>query len=159
MGDLLVRLYDLPDPAPAPSDLSEAGITIKRPLPSEKGLLCRWVASHFSEGWSDEVAMTFSTQPPTCFVALDKSGDLIGFACHDATYRGFFGPTGVLGSHRGQGIGTALLLRSLRSMSEAGYAYAIIGYSGADEFYARTVGAIPIEDSTPGPYHHPIRRD
>jgi predicted N-acetyltransferase YhbS len=65
----------------------------------------------------------------------------------------------MLGSHRGQGIGTALLLRSLRSMSEAGYAHAVIGNSGADDFYTRTVGTIPIEGSTPGPYHHPIRRD
>jgi len=159
MGDLLVRLYDLPDPAAALAAASNAGITIKRPLPSETSLLCRWVKTHFSEGWADEVAMAFSTQPPTCLVALDESSKLVGFACYDATYRGFFGPTGVLESHRGKGIGTALLLGTLRAMSAAGYAYAIIGYSGADEFYARIVGAVPINGSTPGPYHHLILRD
>jgi predicted N-acetyltransferase YhbS len=158
MGDLLVRLYDLPDAAPALAKVHEAGITIKRPLPSEKSHLCRLIRSHFSEGWSDEVAMTFSSQPPTCLVALDSAGSLVGFACYDAAYRGFFGPAGVLESHRGRGIGTALLRLALASMGEAGYAYAIIGYSGADEFYARTVGAVPIEGSTPGPYHHPLRR-
>lgn len=159
MGDLLVKLYALPEPDPVGENPDMGGITIRRPRPSEKSLLTRWVASHFSEGWSDEVALAFSSLPPTCYVAIDDSGALVGFACYDASYRGFFGPTGVLESHRGRGLGTALLLRTLRSMSEAGYAYAIIGYSGADEFYARTVGAIPIGDSTPGPYHHPIRRD
>ncbi len=131
MGDLLVKLYDLPDPDPDREDLRSAGITIKRPLPPERSLLSRWVKTHFSEGWADEVGMAFSTQPPTCLVALDESSKLVGFACYDATYRGFFGPTGVLESHRGKGIGTALLLGTLRAMGEAGRQISEPGPSGS----------------------------
>jgi len=53
---------------------------------------------------------------------------------------------------RGQGLGTALLLRALHSLAEAGYAYAIIGGSSDDNFYAKAAGALPIPDSSPGPY-------
>ncbi len=158
MGDLLVKLYDLPDEGAAKERLTAQGIHLIRPLSADKGPICRWVKEHFSEGWSDEVSLAFSGQPVTCFIALNEVSDPVGFACYDATFRGFFGPTGVLESHRGQGIGTALLLRALHAMSEAGYAYAVIGFSGADEFYARTVGAVPIEGSSPGAYRDRVRR-
>ena len=55
---------------------------------------------------------------------------LLGFACHDATAKGFFGPTAVAEAERGKGIGEALLFATLRGMREAGYAYAIIGGVG-----------------------------
>jgi hypothetical protein len=44
----------------------------------------------------------------------------------------------------------ALLLAVLHAQREKGYAYAIIGDIGPAEFYARTVGAVAIEGSTPG---------
>jgi GNAT superfamily N-acetyltransferase len=156
MGDLLVKLYDLP--VPAPSLAEETGIRICRPLPPDKSRLRRWVSEHFSESWADELEMTFAGLPVSCFVAMDEESTPVGFACYDATFRGFFGPTGVIGSHRGRGIGTALLFQTLHAMSEAGYAYAIIGYSGADAFYEKTVGAIPIPGSSPGAYRDLLRR-
>ncbi len=64
----------------------------------------------------------------------------------------FFGPTRVLDSERGKGIGKALLLRSLRAMRDEGYVYAIIGGVGPAEFYEKCVGATLIEGSTPGIY-------
>ena len=152
MGDLLVRLYDLPDRSPAIAKVAAAGIRLKRPLSAERSLVCHWVRTHFSERWSDEVEMAFSGQPVTCLAAMDESARIVGFACYDTTFRGFFGPTGVLEECRGRGIGTALLLSVLRCMADAGYAYAVIGGSGADEYYAKTVGATPIPGSTPGPY-------
>ena len=92
-----------------------------------------------------------SRQPPTCFLAT-QGGRLIGFSCHEAIARGFFGPTGVEEASRGKGIGHALLLASLLDLKVMGYAYAIIGDVGPSEFYERTVGAIQIPNSEPGIY-------
>ena len=100
--------------------------------------------------------VAFSRQPISCFIALDQE-KLTGFACYEATCRGFFGPGGVLEAHRGQGLGTLLLVECLRSMKEMGYAYAIIGGVGPKDFYVRAVGAIDIPDSTPGIYTAPIK--
>ena len=147
MGDLLVKLYDLPEPDPCPE-----GVVIRRPIAPEKHQLSHWIESRFGDRWAGEAERAFAGHPVTCHVALDELSHLLGFACYDCTFRGFFGPTGVEASQRGRGIGTALLHRSLRSMREAGYAYAIIGAASSDDYYHRTVGAIPIEESDPGAY-------
>ena len=152
MGDMLVKLYALPDATPALARVGAAGYDIKRPLPPERRAVVRWVESHFGERWAGETETAFSRAPATCHIAVDGTGDLCGFACHDVTFRGFFGPAGVPEKLRGQGLGTALLFRALHSLAEAGHAYAVIGGSSDDEFYARAVGAVPIADSTPGPY-------
>jgi predicted N-acetyltransferase YhbS len=88
-----------------------------------------------------------------------KEGAVVGFACYDVTAKGLFGPLGVTESFRGRGIGKALLLKCLLSMREEGYAYAIISWVGAAEFYRRTVGAQVIEDSFPGVYRRSIGID
>jgi hypothetical protein len=44
------------------------------------------------------------------------------------------------------------LFNCLEAMKQQGYGYAIIGGVGPAEFYAKTVGAIPIEGSEPGVY-------
>ena len=158
MGDLLVKLYELPAISASMDRVSQAGFTIKRPLSPERRTVVGWVEERFGERWASEVEMAFSQHPITCFVALDASRQLCGFACYDSSFRGFFGPTGVDESTRGNGLGTALLITTLHAMSDAGYAYAIIGYSGADSYYQKAVGAIPIPDSEPGPYRDWIRR-
>lgn len=93
--------------------------------------------------------------PPSCFIAV-RAAHVVGFACYEVTARGFFGPTGVLASERGQGVGTALLFRSLQALRELGYAYAIIGDAGPVQFYIRTLGGILIPDSSPGIYPPPL---
>jgi predicted N-acetyltransferase YhbS len=85
----------------------------------------------------------------SCFVAV-KNKKLIGFSCYDATALGYFGPTGVEGKHRGNGVGTALLLASLLDMKLKGYGYAIIGGVGPSEYYKKAVNAVDIPDSHPG---------
>lgn len=64
----------------------------------------------------------------------------------------FFGPTRVLDEYQGQGIGKALLIKSLEGLRELGYAYAVIGSVGPVEFYAKCCNAIIIPDSKPGIY-------
>lgn len=152
MSDLLVKLYALPDSTPALTRLHAAGFTIRRPLPPDSRLVTRWVEAHFGERWAGEVETAFARTPATLHTAINASGEICGFACHDVTFRGFFGPAGVPESLRGRGIGTALLFVALRALADAGFAYAIIGGSGDDDFYRKTVGAVPVPDSDPGPY-------
>lgn len=152
MGDLLVKLYALPDPAPALERIREAGFSLRRPLAADRRAVVAWVENNFGDRWAGEVETAFGRTPAAMHAAHDAEGRLVGFACHDVTFRGFFGPAGVAESARGHGVGSALLLVSLRALAQAGYAYAIIGGSGSDEFYRKVAGAVPVPDSDPGPY-------
>jgi hypothetical protein len=146
MPDLLVKLYGLDF---APAELP--GVTIRRPMPHEMGLVRRWIVRTFGGGWGDEFACSFKTFPVTSFIAL-RNDVIVGFATYDVASRGFFGPTGVLESERGKGIGKELLVRSMIGLREMGYAYAIIGAAGPTDFYEKSLGAIPIPGSVPGTY-------
>ena len=79
---------------------------------------------------------------------LVKLYNIPHFACYEATARIFFGPMAVVKSERRKGIGKALLLKSLESMQELGYAYAIIGWpaKSAVDFYKKCVDAIMIDE-------------
>lgn len=156
MPDMLVKLYTLPDLAPDIKRQREAGITIRRPIPPEKHIVIEWVRREFGNGWASEAEVTFSRQPVTSFIAMEN-GQMIGFACYDATCKAFFGPTGVSEATRGRGTGKALFLACLHGMAADGYAYAIIGAAGPVDFYAKAVGATVIEGSTPGIYGGMLR--
>lgn len=141
--DLLVNLYSRKMAALA-SRVESVDATIRVALPPELHIVQAWVRQHFGEYWVSELTVAMSHQPPGCLVAI-VGGELVGFACYDATARGFFGPTGVAESQRGKGIGAALLYHALAAMKAQGYAYAVIGGVGPVEFYASAVGAVPIE--------------
>lgn len=158
MSDLLVKLYGLPAVEPAVARAEESGVTIRRPLAPERYAVVNWVAQHYGDRWGSEAAMAFAGHPITCFIAVSDGGEIVGFACYNATFKGFFGPTGVLENWGGRGIGTSLLLRSLHAMKDDGFAYAIIGGAGPSEFYEQVIGAIPVPDSTPGPYEGMLPR-
>jgi GNAT superfamily N-acetyltransferase len=149
--DMLVKLYDLPDSRAAYAKLREADVTLRRALAPEKHKVIAWIRKNFSEAWASEAEVAFSRQPVSCFIAIDRR-KIVGFACHDATCRNFFGPTGVEPGTRNKGVGAALLFACLEDMRHAGYGYAIIGGVGPAEFYAKTVGAVAIEGSAPGIY-------
>jgi GNAT superfamily N-acetyltransferase len=155
VADLLVRLYDLPE-LDATARVRRAGIDIRRAIPPERDLVVSWVRQRFFAGWAAEAEMALSQLPVSCWVAV-KDGTLLGFACHDATAKGFFGPTAVDEAARGQGIGEALLIATLRGMHEAGYAYAVIGDPGPVEFYRKRLDAIEIPKSEPGIYRGMLR--
>lgn len=155
MADLLVRLYDLPA-FEAEAKVAATGIAVRRALPAERDLIIDWIGMHFHAPWAAEAAMALGQLPVTLWVAV-KAGELLGFACHDATAKGFFGPTGVAETARKQGIGEALLIATLRGMREAGYGYAIIGDPGPVEFYRRRLDALEIPNSRPGLYAGMLR--
>ncbi len=146
MSDLLVKLYALPAlPVPSP------GANVRRAFTAEKRLVSDWVGAQFGAGWASECEAAFARLPVACFIAL-REGELLGFACYDATARGFFGPTGVAESERKQGFGLALLRAALHDMASQGYAYAIIGRPESADFYRKHVSAVEIPGSDPGFY-------
>ncbi|MEO6399006.1 MAG: GNAT family N-acetyltransferase [Tepidiformaceae bacterium] len=112
---------------------------------------------HFP-AWEDEVATAFARVPPTLFISIE-SGEVTGFAAYNVTRPDFFGPTGVLKSERGRGIGRILLLQALQALAAEGYAYAIIGEVGPAAFYEKTVGATLIAGSELGVYRDKLRSE
>src|SRR5262252_1906785 len=149
--DMLVKLYDLPQSSAALARLREQGIEIRRALAPEKHKIVAWVRENFSEGWASETDVAFARQPVSCFIAVQASR-IVGFACHDATCRNFFGPTGVEPQARKGGVGTGLLFACLEAMKQQGFGYAIIGGVGPSAYYSKAVGAVPIDGSEPGIY-------
>lgn len=158
MPDMLVNLMPLPPTASALEALKAEGVVVRRARPWELTPVREFVAENFGRSWADEISGGLVRQPVTVFVAL-REGKLIGFAAYECTRKNFFGPTGVMESERGRGVGRALLLASLWGLRELGYAYAVIGGVGPAEFYERAVGARLIPDSSPGVYADPLRDD
>lgn len=156
MTDMLVKLYALPELGVALAKQSSEGISLRRALVPERAVVVDWVRQRWSDAWASECDVAFARQPVSCFVAVEKES-LIGFACHEATCKNFFGPFGVDSAHQRRGTGAALLLITLHDMAAQGYAYAIIGGAGPGTFFTRVANAIPIEDSTPGFYRDLLR--
>jgi len=151
MPDMLVQLLTLPDETQLLKQLEAEEIYIRRAMAPDKFRVVEWVREHSNLSAAGECDVCFARTPISCFVAT-RGGNILGYACYDATAPDFFGPTRVLDSEQGKGIGRALLIRALRAMREEGYAYAIIGGVGPQEFYTKAVGAALIPDSTPGVY-------
>ena len=128
------------------------GIKIIRPLSPSFHKVAAFLRENFSEGWESETAAAYYNKPVSVFVAADNEKKIVGFACYDATARGFFGPMGVREDQRGSGVGAALCRRCMADMWEQGYGYAIIGGAGPTEFYQKTVRAIVIPDDKPSVY-------
>jgi predicted N-acetyltransferase YhbS len=158
MPDMLVNLLHLPPADEALAEMRGAGLVVRRARPWELTQVREFVLDNFSQAWADEVATGLVRQPVTVFIAL-RDGRLVGFAAYECTRKDFFGPTGVVESERGRGLGRALLLVALRGLRELGYAYAVIGGVGPAAFYERAVGARLIPDSSPGIYADPLRSD
>jgi len=151
MPDMLVKLYDLKENESVEQYEARTGVTVRRAIAPEKHVVTEWVGRHFRTAWVSEVEVAFARSPITCIIAVEN-GKLLGFACYDATTKGFFGPTGVDEEVRGKGIGKMLFLHTLQLMRSDGYGYAIIGGAGPTEFYSKTSGATIIEGSQPGIY-------
>ena len=152
MPDLLVNLLKLP----SLDQLKDESINIRRAQPFETTPVRKFIEKDFSVAWADEISVGFANKPVTVVIAT-RHGRVIGFAGYECTRKAFFGPTGVVESERGSGIGTALLIASLWGLRELGYVYGIIGSAGPVEFYERAVGAIVIPDSEPGIYTDLLR--
>lgn len=147
MADMLVNLYNFNNFALS-DDLSEDRITIRRTLAPDIHLVKKFIRTHFSLAWESEASVGLTKTNSTCFIAI-KDAEIIGFACYDATAKGYFGPTGVHEFFRNFGIGSKLLLKTLAAMYDSGYGYAIIGGVGGSlpDYYKKVCNAILIENS------------
>ena len=158
--DMLVPLYNLDGVSVRTDHVGEQGINIRHAMAYERDLILDWIRQSFgADGstWAGECEVALSRVPASCHIAT-RDGELLGFACFDATARGMFGPTGTDEKARGLGVGAALLVTSLAAMREAGYAYAVIGGVGehVSGFYQKVVAAVEIADSEPGIYRDRI---
>jgi|SRR5882724_5797204 len=151
MSDMLVNLLKLPPLEPLIANLSEQGVNLRRAQPFEITPVREFIEESFSIAWADEIWIGFANKPVSVFIAT-REGRVIGFAGYECTRKTFFGPTGVVESERGRGIGKALLVAALWGLRELGYVYGIIGGVGPMEFYREAVGAFVIPDSEPGIY-------
>jgi hypothetical protein len=103
--DLLVNLYALPE---AVAEAIE-DVVVRRAFAADKHLVAEFVERNFARGWASECEVSFVRLPVACFVAT--AGEKIcGFACYDATARGFLGPIGIAQQWRQRRIGSALCL-------------------------------------------------
>ena len=160
MADMLVKLYNIPHSHDIEENLFKSGIRIKKALAPDRSRIIAFSRTCAKDDYSDEVRAAFSNNPVTCYIAT-RERELIGFACYEATARNFFGPMAVLESERKKGVGRALLFKSLESMRELGYAYAIIGWptKSAVSFYKKCVDAIMIDENSSGVYKRMIEID
>lgn len=143
-GDMIVNLTKLPKGPELAED-----IKLKRAFIGDKGRIIDFVKSNFQPTWAYEVEHAIMQSPSKCFIAT-RNGELLGFACYDSSAKGFFGPTGVLDSERGNKIGAALLIRTFEAMREYGYGYGIIGWvNEAEMFYRKIVNAEYIPNGEP----------
>lgn len=160
MADMLVKLYNIPKFHDIEEKLLEDGIRIKKALAPDRSKIIEFSKTCVKDDYSDEVKAAFSNNPISCYIAT-REKKIIGFACYEATAKNFFGPMAVLESERKKGIGKVLLLKSLESMQEFGYAYAIIGWpaKSAVDFYKKCVDAIMIDEISSGVYKRMIEID
>lgn len=160
MADMLVKLFNIPDSYGIEEKLLGEGIRIKKALAPDRRKIIDFSKICANEDYSDEVKAAFSNNPITCYIAT-REKKIIGFACYEATAKNFFGPMAVSEAERKKGIGKALLLKSLESMQELGYAYAIIGWpsKSAIDFYKKCVDAIMIDEKSSGVYKRMIGID
>jgi predicted N-acetyltransferase YhbS len=157
MPDMLVNLLRVPDPAGMIEELRKGGVIVRRAQAFEISAVREFIEKHFTRGWADEVSVGFANKPVSVYIAT-REGEIVGFGAYECTRRAFFGPTGVMETERGRGIGKVLLLACLRGMYEMGYVYGIIGGVGPAEFYERAVGAVVIEGSEPGIYKDMLKK-
>ncbi len=155
-SDMLVKLYELPDPGPIVKQVEAGGVRVFVPLMSQRVKVMEWVREKFGDSWAEECGACFFRQPVSCYIAVDD-GKVIGFSCYVSPVKYFFGPLGVDESYRGRGIGKALTLLCLNEMKHQGFGYAIIGYVGPAKFYEECCGATVIEDSFPGVFANQLK--
>jgi len=168
---MLVKLYDLPKLEPVLAEQRSNGVEIRPAHPDEKYIISSWVREHIKPNWAVGCEVALEQRPPSCYIAFEKdpqyiptdnpydlpSEILLGVAAFDVVAKGIFGPIGVRQDRRKTGIGKALLLACLHRMAAERYAYAIIGWAGPYQWYAKTVGATIIEGSEPGVFRGSLK--
>jgi ribosomal protein S18 acetylase RimI-like enzyme len=124
--------------------VEKGGYKYERVLPNDFDKTFNFVKQHFPDGtWPEEVKFSFNLNPPTTFIAKDAKNEIVGWSTHSLFFPGSFGPTGVLESLRGKGIGTELLLWSLWDINQNGLDSCEIMWVTGDtvKFYSKAIEA------------------
>ncbi|MBY8987953.1 MAG: GNAT family N-acetyltransferase [Candidatus Lokiarchaeota archaeon] len=122
----------------------KGGYEYERVQPDDFDKTYDFVKQHFPDGtWAEEVNFSFKFDPPTTFIVKDEKNEIIGWSTHSVFFPGSFGPTGVLESLRGKGIGTELLLWCLWDIKRNGLDRGEIMWvkQNVAKFYSKACGA------------------
>jgi N-acetylglutamate synthase-like GNAT family acetyltransferase len=139
--DMLLNLTDYVSPETSYKNIRKA-------TKNDEEALRRFIEDEFSGRWNESIKKGLSEDEPPIFVALDSTGNIVGFAAFNVTKgNGYFGPMGVSIRKRNEGIGESLLHQTLDKMKLMGYKEIIIGGAGPIEFYERACAAkvIPVD--------------
>ncbi|HUP60433.1 MAG TPA: GNAT family N-acetyltransferase [Thermoanaerobaculia bacterium] len=126
----------VPPTHPGPS--TTLGMTKLEPRTSNFNReLASFIERHFGAIWR------FESSRAHAIYTTEENGAITGFAAIEANNRGLgtFGPTGVAKSHRGKGLGTALLDAALAGLHDLGYTRVTIPWTDALDFYRKACGA------------------
>ncbi len=150
--DMLVNLLNLPDVRKDEKKIfDEFSIAVRRPVTPDLYRVLEYVEKESGLSAKGEAAVAFSHRPVSMYIAT-LYDEIVGYACYDATFPSFFGPTEVREDYRGKGVGKILLVKALEGLRDIGYVYGFIGDVGPVDFYRKCVGAIEIPGSTPAGY-------
>jgi predicted N-acetyltransferase YhbS len=132
----------LPEAASADeSRLAADGVTIRRAEPADRPSLTEFALDTWGAGWAGEIGHSIGRERAGCWLAVDASGTLLGFAAYGSSRPSWFGPMGTTPAARGRGIGSVLLRRCLADQRADGHETVEIGWVGPVPFYSSTVGA------------------
>ncbi len=120
--------------------LISAEIEVRRLASYDADAFAEYMLTQWQRNWQIEALRALRRDPVSCHLAL-RHGEILGFAAHDVSGPGQFGPMGVRADLRKHGIGGVLLKRCLADLRDAGYRTADIQWVGPIAFYARQVDA------------------
>ena len=79
MPDMLVKLYDLPDEAPALARSHAFGVEIRRAMAPDRQRVLDWVRTHSGDCAAGECAVSFAHTPIGCWIAT-RGSEIVGYA-------------------------------------------------------------------------------
>jgi GNAT superfamily N-acetyltransferase len=141
MDASLVGYASPPNAAEARDRLAEDGIEIRPYARGDWWSFLRFLAEDQPAAWLEQGRQDLreiaeGQRSPTAITVAADGQTIVGYCRHDAEH---FGPFGVAGTHRGRGIGTALIDRMLWQMHCGGLHTAWILWTGdrAARLYGR----------------------
>ncbi|MFI2345881.1 GNAT family N-acetyltransferase [Streptomyces sp. NPDC019443] len=127
-------------PSAAPTSLTVNGrdLWVRRPEASEGLLLVDWLRETFGGGWASEVHRSFSRDPISSVIVVDRDTDLapkdrlLGFIAYDTARLGMLSTIALVPSVRGhdKALTIALIEECLREARASGMRYAVLGGVG-----------------------------
>ncbi|NMC04403.1 MAG: GNAT family N-acetyltransferase [Candidatus Lokiarchaeota archaeon] len=141
-GERQNLVYDIPATMERPRD-SYGDITIRRATMDDRDATVEYTRKNDNGFWAEEIALGFRHDPPTVFVAKDPAGKIVGFAGFSLQFPGSFGPTSVLRTLRGKGVGGGLLKWCAYEIKQQGLPTMTIMWVEGDtmKFYSKSIGA------------------